>query len=69
MTTNERMEIYYRGAMAEFPLCANCKHFYPHYLPDSLHGGFRRMDAGHCSFPRFKYRKAYDTCEKFEGRG
>lgn len=67
MTTRERQEIYFHGSTDGAALCANCKHFYPHYLNTGVYG-YRPANSGHCCYPRLKLRRAYDTCEKFERR-
>ena len=48
-------------------MCANCKYFIQHY---------RRIEAfdyetvciGHCTYPRVKFRKPWETCKYFESR-
>lgn len=67
MNTAERREIYYWAMTPDAPLCANCKYFYPHYLPDGAYE-FRPANCGHCVHPRMKLRRAYDTCGYFERR-
>ena len=46
----------------EEEVCANCKHFYPHYGPR----GAYVINCGHCCYPRLKHRKLNNTCEYFE---
>ena len=39
-------------------VCANCKHFYQHYIPDVRCGyGMLAVNSGHCVKPRVKDRK------------
>lgn len=39
-------------------VCANCKHFYQHYITDSRRGyGMLAVNSGHCVKPRVKDRK------------
>lgn len=68
MNVHERRETYYWAMSADAPLCANCKHFYLHYLPHGEYD-FRPANSGHCCYPRLKLRRVYDTCEHFESRG
>lgn len=54
-------------------ICANCEHFHEHFVRvPSAHtiGGYRyqSIDEGHCSQLRFKVRKAWNTCDKWEER-
>ena len=69
MTKRERMKLYYWDRTEEAALCINCRHFYRHYILEREEGhiGYcRPIDCGHCSFPRLKERRAYDTCEHFQ---
>lgn len=47
-------------------VCANCKHFYQHYVKVGLE--FDVCNAGHCSYPRAKDKKPNDWCKNFESR-
>ena len=38
-------------------ICANCKHFFPHYV--KAEGGFARLREGHCNYPRLKTRDVF----------
>ena len=63
MTTSERRGIYIHCFTTQTELCANCTHYYPHYLKE----GFR-LGSGHCAYPRMKLRYAYDTCQHFQNK-
>lgn len=67
MSTNERRSIYYNAMNQDVPMCANCKYFYLHYIPNKIYG-FRPIDIGHCCKPRLKSRMVYDTCSFFENK-
>ena len=58
----------YLGISLDTQACANCRHFYQHYILDPLSGGRYcvPVHSGHCCYPRFKYRKVSDVCEHFE---
>lgn len=45
-------------------ICANCKHFFPHYV--KAENRFVRLREGHCNYPRLKTRDIYCSCEHFE---
>ena len=67
MTKSERMDKSYISYSTEAQICINCKHWVRHYIPG---GGIYTVDivpleVGHCMTRRFKYRKAYDSCENF----
>lgn len=51
-------------------VCANCKHFYQHYVYSRLcRNGFTASNFGHCVYPRSKNRRpGSDACDKFERR-
>lgn len=67
MGLRRRREMYYENRYflpKDVPMCINCWHFFQHYVKtDSLHCA--PIDWGHCSFPRLKYRKAFDLCRYF----
>lgn len=63
MTKQDRIDLFFHTMDPTVPLCINCKHFHQHYLGDG-----HALIWGHCVTPRNKFRKGYDTCEKFEGR-
>ncbi len=63
MTSKERFDLYIKN-VPDVPLCEYCKHFTPHYI--AWFGDFKKLDRGHCVFPRIKNRDAYDTCQYFE---
>lgn len=44
-------------------VCANCKHFFPHYT--AVHGHRSPVNCGHCAYPRIKHRKPAQSCEHF----
>lgn len=44
-------------------VCANCKHYHPHYV--RAHYGYARLREGHCCYPRFKTRGDTDACGNF----
>ena len=62
MTKLER-EHMYSQLTPEMELCINCTHFHRHY-----HENGRPFDSGHCSFPRSKLKRAYDTCDRFDNK-
>jgi len=62
-TIRERMEAYIHFPRTAVPMCANCKHYYPHYSNIG-----RSFGCGHCCYPRMKPRKAYDLCKYFEAK-
>lgn len=66
MTKTERVKAYgYRECVTE--MCANCKHYHPHFVYDSnISEEFLVTTLGHCSYPRMKLRKQYDACNYFE---
>lgn len=69
MTRTERMEQYYWNLNRAAALCVNCRHFHRHYVRDwTRSGSYIPIDGGHCSYPRVKDRKAYDTCGHFENK-
>lgn len=65
MTRAEREAVYHMTLRTDAPLCVNCRHFWRHYI---YHGGYQPIDTGHCTYPRIKPRKGYETCEHFEQR-
>lgn len=62
--SSERTVQVFLNVMEDYPICACCKHYYPHYTMD----GNRVVETqcGHCAYPRIKPRKAYDSCAYFE---
>lgn len=62
MTTKDRMELYMKAPSCDAAICANCKHFYMHYIKAGI---YIPSGEGHCAHPRLKHRNAYDTCEHF----
>ena len=46
-------------------ICANCKHFYQHYIAVTPRHVYP-IHIGHCCFPRIKDRLVTDTCTRFE---
>lgn len=55
---------YQCGIEPETEACANCKHFYQHYILSWA--GFDPLEQGHCCYPRLKNRRVTDCCEHFE---
>jgi recombinational DNA repair protein (RecF pathway) len=55
---------YKYGIGPETEACANCEHFYQHYIWTRY--GYESIAAGHCVYPRVKSRKIYDCYEYFE---
>lgn len=43
--------------------CANCVHFYQHYLADGY-----MVCCGHCAEPRIKIKAPWEVCERFRRR-
>ena len=74
LTRQERAQLYHRQHWrlpADIPLCANCEHYCQHYIkggPPIFEISMVPLDSGHCTFPRGKARKAYDTCEYFANK-
>lgn len=68
MNINERREIYCHSMTAETPFCENCKYFKQHYGVSGDGKRYTKLASGHCTEPRMKPRRAYDTCERFEMR-
>ena len=48
--------------------CANCAHFYQHYVRTREWPYFTAVAWGHCATPRMKNKNALDTCPAFEQR-
>jgi len=48
------------GIEEETRACLNCKHFYLHYSEDG-----EWLNAGHCVYPRMKFRQPADCCADF----
>ncbi len=62
--TYERLkELRFLGVTLETQVCVNCEHFYQHYHKDGS-----LIFAGHCCYPRMKYRSPHDTCEHFKNK-
>ena len=59
---------YKFGIGPDTEACANCKHFYQHYVLNPWTGIFETVAAGHCCYPRVKDRKVDSWCERFEWR-
>ncbi len=51
-------------------ICANCKHFYKHYIREKIGVGCRfvELDEGHCACPRLKTVKAWKSCDRWESK-
>ena len=67
MTKRERLYGYLRGDDGDMAICANCKHFYQHYI-QIMPRQYYAISCGHCVHPRNKFREGYDTCEHYEKR-
>lgn len=63
MTAQERMEAYFYAHDTTIPICANCVYYREHYNKDGCH-----LNMGHCTFPRLKPRRVYDTCANFKNK-
>lgn len=61
VTIEEARELRYLGLKMESRVCANCCHFYRHYMKNGL-----PVFVGHCCYPRLKSRKVTDSCVHFE---
>lgn len=49
--------------------CANCAHFYQHYIKDDVTGRTMSISWGHCAATqRIKDRNAADTCTLFKAK-
>lgn len=68
MNVSERREIYCHSMTEDTPFCENCEHFVQHYGRSGDGRSYVKMASGHCTVPRMKPRRAYDTCERFERR-
>lgn len=67
MTTTESIGRF--GISTDTQACINCKHFFQHYVLDSLCPGYcTPIYSGHCCYPRHKYRKVCDVCEHFDNK-
>lgn len=49
-------------------VCANCKHFYQHYVLDSWSRSYKKIHLGHCVYPRQKEKMVTNGCAHFEPR-
>lgn len=51
-------------------ICANCKYYIEHYVktPYSPNTMFTSIDEGHCTYPRLKNRKAWNSCGYWQGK-
>lgn len=53
----------------ECECCANCTHFYQHYMMHHPGSQFLiPVNLGHCGFPRYRLRQPTCYCEHFERR-
>lgn len=64
VVTRTLEELY--GITGETECCANCRHFYRHYVHEPEQYCFVPIGHGHCAYPRLKSRKIDDVCDKFE---
>lgn len=48
--------------------CANCAHYYAHYIPDERTGGFVEVHMGHCKHKRNGTRPDKAACDHWEGK-
>lgn len=48
-------------------MCANCRYFIQYYRRAGEFD-YRTVAEGHCTYPRTKFRKPWDTCKYFEQR-
>ena len=58
-----RAQQYFFGENKDVPMCANCGHFYMHYIRKGT--GYVCIHSGHCTTPRMKTRDAWDLCQFF----
>jgi len=63
MTKRERMDAYLFDDAAE--MCRCCRYYHKHYIQNRERGGFTEVSYGHCTYPRLKQKRAYDTCDRF----
>ena len=62
----KRVRQYYFHNDDSIPMCANCRHFYMHYVRTGKR--YFSIHQGHCVTPRMKMRDAWDLCEFFTPR-
>ena len=48
-------------------MCANCRYFIQYYRRAGDFD-YRTVAEGHCTYPRTKFRKPWDTCKYFDQR-
>ena len=59
----KRMHDYYFHPDKNEPMCANCEHFYMHYIRRKQR--YECLHEGHCVTPQMKNRQAWDVCPHF----
>lgn len=48
-------------------VCANCRHYFQHYIKDPYGSAYTPCNSGHCVYPRCKERKpGQQGCEHFQ---
>lgn len=67
MKTTQEKTLRKFGIEPEAEACANCKHFYLHYIVQNWDGVeyLEPIFSGHCTYPRMKYRYLSDNCMHF----
>ncbi len=68
-TLRERRDCYYGqywNPPRDVPMCANCEHFYQHYIKQGT--DYHPLSFGHCAYPRMKDRDTFDLCEHFTSK-
>lgn len=66
MKERQRMEQMLQAPRETPEICMHCRYFYRHYLKTGR--WYSSANYGHCTKPRLKIKKTYDTCELFEMR-
>ena len=69
MTKEDLKKAWYAGDK-EAPLCVNCRYFHKHYIrypwKEKDSAPYVEIDYGHCSYPRIKQKRQWDSCDHFE---
>ena len=51
----------------DFKCCNNCEYYHRHYVKYKCRR-YLPADCGHCFYPRVKFRRPEDVCDKFVQR-
>lgn len=58
----------YQKEYAGQKVCCTCVHFCQHYSYGESPKRYRLVFAGHCIYPRIKFRRPDQSCERWRGR-